>query len=1144
MDDNTYFNLIADDVKREYDFVNKIKPVKIPVAADVGARIEGLLSVLNPKLLNSGLADFIREKEKKYPPNDWRIALDSAIATSKSEFIKFEDYKEAIEMGIRVGLAYITSAIVSAPLEGFVRAEFKKRRDGKEYIACHFGGPVRGAGGTAAASVLVIADALRASFNLGRYDADESEIGRIKVEVTDYNDFEARLQYMPSSAELDFLVKNLPIEIDGDPTTDREVSAYKNMPRIKTNRVRGGMALVMCEGIAQKAAKVNKMLKIFGADYGISEDFKFLSELIKIKEIAHASSENKNKTSETDEKSKVLPNYRYLEELAAGRPVFSYPLRSGGFRLRYGRGRTSGFAAAALNPATNVIFYNFIATGSQLRVELPGKACAVTPCSTIEGPIVKLRDGSVKKINTPKEAEAVLSNVSEILYVGDILFNYGDFAEQGHLLMPSPFVEEWWDRLVETKGEKTFLESRQLTTFEDYLSFSKRLNLPMHPRFLYFWTQVQKDDLKFLIESVYAKGKIDNQEKISGGGIKILSLPYDARLKRILELLGIEHKVINEIIIDDAAPLLETIGYSSYNFDAAISTLENNQTNLEVLTRLSGVEIKDSAGTFIGGRLGRPEKAKMREMQTNPNIIFPIGNNGGTSRNIISAAEKGFIEAEYGIFYCNKCKKDIIYPTCDTCGSVAERSYICRTCMAKTTERFHHGRETVSKAKLKINLKEYLYSAFDRIGRESKPPVIKGVKGVFNSSGAIEPLEKGILRAENGLNVNKDGTVRFDAIEVPITHVKPKEIGASLSSLKLLGYDKDIYDNDLVSEDQILQLKPQDIIMPTFGGPNESGAEVFVRVSRFIDDLLKKYYKSEPIMKVSSKQDLIGKLVVGLAPHTSSGIIGRIIGFSKTQGFFAHPFFHAAMRRNCDGDEASMMLLTDMLLNFDRELLPDSRGARYMDSPLVLSVKLDLNSVDSEAYNMDIVDKYPLEFYNATLSYAKPSDVSIRQVKDILNKSDSKILFTHHTDDINNGINVSSYKTLETMRDKVLSQMNLEEELRAVDLADVARIIIDKHFIKDIKGNLRRFGTQEFRCVKCNERYKRIPLIGKCVKCGGNIVLTSSEGNIKKYLYLSLQIAEKYKVQNYLKDELVLLKSEIDTIFGVTVDKQLSLASF
>ena len=44
-----------------------------------------------------------------------------------------------------------------------------------------------------------------------------------------------------------------------------------------------------------------------------------------------------------------------------------------------------------------------------------------------------------------------------------------------------------------------------------------------------------------------------------------------------------------------------------------------------------------------GGRLGRPEKAKMREMDTNPNVIFPIGESGGASRNIIVAALHQFI---------------------------------------------------------------------------------------------------------------------------------------------------------------------------------------------------------------------------------------------------------------------------------------------------------------------------------------------------------------------------------------------------------------------------------------------------------------------------------------------------------------------
>ncbi len=1140
MEEQEYFKELSDEVLREYELIGKIKKIKIPLATDVGARIEGLLSVINHNLLGGGLAEFIRESEKKYSPNDWRVAIDSAIATANSKFVKFEDQHAAIEMGIRVGLAYITSAIVSAPLEGFVKAEFKQRKDGQEYIACHFGGPIRGAGGTAAASVLVIADALRVAFNLGKYDPEEGEINRAKVEATDYNDYEARLQYFPNINEIDFLVRNLPIEIDGDPTTDREVSAYKNLSRIKTNRIRGGMCLVLCEGIAQKAAKVNKMIKAFGDAYGIAEDFKFLSAYIELKEIEHASKKEKSEATE----SKVLPNYRYLEELAAGRPVFSYPLRSGGFRLRYGRSRTSGFAAASINPITNIIFYNFIATGSQLRVELPGKACAVTPCSTIEGPIVRLADGSVRKLRTTKEAELLLPKISEILYVGDILFNYGDFSEQGHLLMPSPFVEEWWNEILERKGEEAIRESKKLRSYSDYAVFSKKFGMPLHPKFLYFWTQISRDELYALLEAVYTKGKVGIQEKINGESSKILTIPNEPRAKRALEVLGVEHKLINDVIVEDADALLGTLAYSVSGFDKAISLFEQSSNNLEFLTNLSGLEIKDSAGTFIGGRLGRPEKAKMREMETNPNVIFPIGASGGNSRNIVAAAEKGVIEAEYGLFYCPNCKKDTIYSVCQNCGSEVKRSFYCKICMSKTEERFHHGRETSGKAKIKINLKEYLEQAFSKLSTEQRPASIKGVKGVFNSTGAIEPLEKGILRSLYELNVNKDGTVRFDAIEVPITHFKPKEIETSIETLRKLGYTKDLYGKELSNDEQILQLAPQDIILPTYGGPDENGAEVLIRISKFVDELLSKYYEKEPIMNVKTKEDLIGKIVVGLAPHTSSGIVGRIIGFSETQGFFAHPFFHAAMRRNCDGDEASLMLLSDMLLNFDRELLPDTRGARYMDSPLVLSIKLDLNSVDSEAYNIDIVDRYPLEFYEATQSYAKPSDVKIKQVKSILNQPNAAILFTHDTENINHGINVSSYKTLETMHEKVASQMNLEEKLRAVELSDIARIIIDKHFIKDIKGNLRRFGTQEFRCVKCNEKYKRIPLIGKCPKCGGNIVLTSSEGNIKKYLYMSLEIAEKYKVQSYLRNELSLLKAEIDAIFGVTVSKQMSLAAF
>ncbi|HSR11438.1 MAG TPA: solute carrier family 23 protein, partial [Thermodesulfobacteriota bacterium] len=69
-----------------------------------------------------------------------------------------------------------------------------------------------------------------------------------------------------------------------------------------------------------------------------------------------------------------------------------------------------------------------------------------------------------------------------------------------------------------------------------------------------------------------------------------------------------------------------------------------------------------------------------------------------------------------------------------------------------------------------------------------------------------------------------------------------------------------------------------------------------------------------------------GHLTIGLAPHTSGGILCRIIGYTDAQVCYGHPFFHAAKRRNADGDEDSVMLLLDGLLNFSRAYLPDSRG--------------------------------------------------------------------------------------------------------------------------------------------------------------------------------------------------------------------------
>ena len=284
---------------------------------------------------------------------------------------------------------------------------------------------------------------------------------------------------------------------------------------------------------------------------------------------------------------------------------------------------------------------------------------------------------------------------------------------------------------------------------------------------------------------------------------------------------------------------------------------------------------------------------------------------------------------------------------------------------------------------------------------------------------------------------------------------------------------------------------------------------------------------------------------MGLSPHTSAGIVGRIIGFSKTQGMLASPLYHCIMRRDADGDEATVILLMDALLNFSPKLLSNHRGATQ-DEPLVLTSVILPTEVDDMVFDMDIVWRYPLEVYEAGLQYKPAYEVKIKTLKDELGKEGQYEGwgFTHDTSDFNKGVRCSSYKTLPTMQEKVQRQMALCEKLRAVDHHDVARLVIERHFIRDIKGNLRKFSQQQFRCVACNEKFRRPPLKGNCSKCNGKIIFTISEGSVIKYLDPSLSLAEKYQLPAYLVQTLDLAKQMIELNFGKDKEKQEGLGKW
>jgi len=1146
-----YFKDLEKQVRREYGVAEKARKkgldpceeVEIPLAKSLAEKSVGLVSSLYPQLAeNKKLINRILELEKEYGKLDPTISFKIAEEVAKQKFCKFSSMLEAIEAGIRVGFAYNTLGVVASPIEGFTNLKLKKTKKGEDYFCAYFSGPIRSAGTTATCLVLLIIDYLRELFGYAKYDPTEKEVKRYIIENYDYHERVTNLQYLPTEEEIEFLARNLPIQIDGEPTEKKEVSNYKDLERVETNFIRGGMCLTFSEGLAQKAAKGFRLLNR-AKEAGIkSTGWDFLKEYIELHE--------KREGGESKTGAPV-----YIKDLVAGRPVLSHPSRSGGFRFRYGRSRVCGFSATSIHPATMGITNSFLSTGTQLKVEKPTKGCAITSCDSIEGPIVKLKNGSVKKLKSYDEAKQLYKETEEIIYLGDILFPLGDVINRNAQLIKPGYVEEWWNLELEEKGGN--VDDCFNVDFETAVSLSKIYKVPLYPRYIFYWSQISFEKFKAFLDWL-------NHASFAG---KII-LPYNKiekerfkEGKRALELLGIEHDVTIENVVlseENSKALLVNLGIEpeillkKKGFDNEIEKIFNNIKDsddvLSCINKISNFIIKDKAGTFIGARMGRPEKAKMRKLTGSPNVLFPVGEEGGRMRSVNEAVRVGSVRAEWPIFYCKNCGKETIYRICENCGKECEKMNYCEDCGKNYSGKCPKHGKGKPFSKRRINSEHYFKKAIESLGikKEEIPELIKGVRGTTSENHDFENLCKGILRAKYNLRVNKDGTIRYDVTELPITHFKPKEIRTSIEKLKELGYEKDIYGKELKNEEQILELKPHDIILPSCPETSDEKAdELFFLITKFLDELLEKFYKMEKFYNLENKEDLVGHLVACMAPHNCAGVIGRIIGFSRVQGLLASPYMHAAMRRDCDGDEAAVMMLLDVLLNFSRKFLPSHRGGNQ-DAPLVLNVKINAGEVDDQILDL-VTCKYNLDVYKKAEEGKHSSEIEVETVRERLKKGKNpfiNIVFTHGCSDFNLGAVNSSYKFLPTMKEKVEKQMELVEKIRAVDTSDVARLIIDRHFIRDIRGNLRKFSQQEFRCSKCNTKYRRPPLSGNCLNCGGNIIFTISEGSIVKYLEPALSLTEKYDIPDYVKQGLELTKSYIESIFGKEKEKQEGLGKW
>lgn len=1107
---------------REKGLDPSLKP-ECEVAKDMADLVEGLVG---PK----GVAQRIRELSAKLPREELAFKIAEEIVYGRFGHMEPE---AAAEQAIRTALAILTEGLTAAPVQGVAQVKIKTNPDHSKYLAIYFAGPIRSAGGTDQALTLVIGDFIRRLLGLDRYKPTEEEIARFIEEIRLYERSVSRFQYHISDEELAKALRWLPVEVTGTETDPYEVSSYRNLPRIETNRVRGGALRVVNDGIVGRASKVWAIVEKLGI-----QGWDWLKEIRKMSEKKSAG---------------------FMDDIVAGRPIFSFPSRQGGFRLRYGRSRNTGLTAVGIHPATMLVLQGFIAAGTQLRLELPGKGGIALPVDFLEPPIVKLRDGSVVRVSLDNFSK-VKDQIEKILFLGDILVSFGDFLYQGKSLAPAGYVEEWWaadlqevisvkfgGSLERAAAEAETTAERLRLLLEDpftnkpsckeAVTLALKLGVPLHPAFTLFWANLGS------VESVkhLRVWLLSSQVKVEDGCICEIVGDLDEEVKRALMLICLPHRVSDGKIVingDDAYSFAFCLGYGRSEVD-----FSGCETVLDVLSRLSGVKVKDKAPTFVGARMGRPEKAKRREMKPLVHVLFPVGLAGGSQRDIVGAAERGEASVEIVNLKCPTCGAYSLRIKCPVCGSETVPEFMCPRCGRSVNG---GGSCPVCKVpaapwmKRDVNVKQLLEEACGNLGLP-QPKVLKGVKGLTNEMKMPEILEKGVLRAKYDLSVYKDGTIRFDATNAPLTHFKPAEIGVSVEKLVQLGYRCDIYGKPLTSPDQVCELKIQDVVIPV------KCAEYFVRVANFLDELLVKVYGLQPYYNVKRIEDLVGHLIVGLAPHTSVGILGRIIGFTSLNVCYAHPIWHSAKRRDCDGDEDALMLALDTLLNFSRKYLPAQIGG-IMDAPLLLIPIVNPKEVQRQAHDFDVARAYPLEFYLKTWEKVEAKHVSplIDLIEHRLGTEAQfeGLYFTVPTSNINVGVEESAYKRFKTMIDKLNGQLSLAEKIEAVDAKKVALKVLVKHFIRDIAGNLRAFSTQGFRCKACNKRFRRLPLSGKCSQCGGELTLTVYRGGIEKYLEAAEYIVRKYGLPKYYAQRITLVKEEINALFENKKPRQISLIDF
>ncbi len=1110
---------MPDDYHRYYSELSLITHTTYENAATAKSSLADSSGIIEPKIAfdladrvakmhDIDIVDSLRDLLKTNGKELSALLLSKEIALGRYSPPE-ATLEQRLDLAVRVGLAIVTEGVTIAPLQGISEVKIKKNKDGSEYLSVSIAGPMRSAGGTESAVTMLLADHIRKAVGLAKFQANsfDDETGRFIEELRIYEREASSFQFHILDEDIERVISNLPVELDGVDTDPYEVVNHKGMVRIKTDRVRGGALRVLNDGLIGRAKKLLKRIELYNLD-----GWEWLSDL---KGAVHMGDDQEDAA------------VKRMREVITGRSVLSMPNRLGGFRLRYGRSCNTGFASVGIHPVIAEILDHTIAVGAQIKLNIPGKGATVAFVDSIETPTVRLTNGDVVRIKDVQHGISLKGHIEKILHLGDILISFGDFLENNAHLIPSGYVEEFWvAELIEKIGSldpKNDTLQQFLTrtpTVDEALKISADFGLGLHPKYLHFWDHISGSELNQLLEPQSATENL---------------ICFHAQVKPILEKLAAQH------IVRDGTILLEGDEAKIFHHLLFCKKIQTRDIPVpDIISKSSGIVIRPKFSTSVGVRIGRPEKAAPRQMKPPTHVLFPVGTKGGPTRDILKASRHESFYTNVVNRVCDNCMESSIGIKCQRCGTKTHVSFHCPKCR-KILESKHCKRckrRTISYSYRNFPLKDKLLKAQERVGIRAQQP-LKGVKELISQDKIPEPLEKGVIRQSLGLSVFKDGTVRFDATNCPLTHFRPSWIGTNVDTLKTLGYTVDVDGMPLSEPNQMVELKMQDIVIPY------EAAKYLVMACKYIDMLLSKFYKAPAFYNVKNIDELVGHLAIGLAPHTSVGIVGRIVGYTDTHVCFGTPNWHSAKRRDADGDADSIMLLMDALLNFSRQYLSDKIGG-LMDAPLLIQPLVLPHESQPQAHNLEVTKAFPLDFFRSTITQQRASDVtSVDLIKYRLEteKQFYGYHFTHNTSSLTTSKSRSAYSTLGSMLDKIDMQIRNADMISAVNTPEVVSDVITTHLIPDIVGNLRSYAGQEFRCTACGKTYRRLPLTRMCA-CGHELILTITRASVEKYLKLAKRLVDKYPVSKYQKNRIYVLADELDLVFGKSGGDQSLLTDF